>query len=149
MGVVVFNYPLWAKRYPELGNSISAEVAQLYFDEATVYCDNSPTSPVCDLALRQVLLFMVTAHIAVLNAMINGEAPTSLVGRISSATEGSVSVSADYKAEPGNEQWWAQTKPGAAFWAGSAQYRQAVYVAPCDPYISDPWAALIYPPGTL
>lgn len=124
MGAVAFDYATWSARYPELSASVSEATAQTYFAEAGFYCDNSATSPVSDEAARLVLLNMVTAHIAALNAPIDGQASSPLVGRISQATEGSVTVQTDNQYPPGTVQWWQQTKYGAAFWAATAQYRQ-------------------------
>ena len=75
-----------------------------------------------------MLLGMVTAHIAALNAPLSGHPASTLVGRISSATEGSVTVATQNDYPPGTAQWWQQTKYGAAFWAASAQFRTARYV---------------------
>lgn len=127
-GVVVFDYSTWALRYPELAGSVSQPLAQLYFNEATLVCDNTPGSVICDLTVRAMLLNMATAHIAQLNASINGQPVSPLVGRISNASEGSVSVSAQMDLPPGSAQWWAQTRYGAAWWASTATYRAARYV---------------------
>ncbi len=128
MGVVVFDYSRWAVRYPELASSVAENLATEYFDEATLYCDNTDCSPVCDLEMRRKFLGMVTAHIAKLNATLNGEEPSGLVGRISNATEGSVTVATDMQTNPGSEQWFSQTRYGASFWAASAQFRRMEYV---------------------
>jgi hypothetical protein len=101
---------------------------QQYFNEATFYCGNG-NGPAQDPDMLTMLLNMATAHITQLNAVINGVQPSALVGRISSAREGSVSVSADTGKPMGDSAaWWNQTKYGAAFWRASAQYRLAQYV---------------------
>lgn len=127
MAVAVFNYGVWAAQYPELAPSINEALATVYFREAGLYLDNTDTSPVCDVNVRGMYLDMLVAHIGKLRATINGVAPSPLVGRISSATEGSVSVSAEMNT-PGSAAWFMQTPYGAAYWAATALYRTMHYV---------------------
>lgn len=127
MAIATFDYATWSIRYPELAPNVSAALAELYFIEAGIYLDNSEASPIIDVALRRVMLNALVAHIASLNGMGPGGA-SGLVGRVSSATEGSVSVSvADYHT-PGSAAWYAQTAYGAAYWAMTAPYRNFAYV---------------------
>ncbi|MDE3023802.1 MAG: DUF4054 domain-containing protein, partial [Pseudomonadota bacterium] len=58
---------------------------------------------------------------------VNGQAASPLVGRINSATEGSVSVTADMGAVTNTQAWYMQTKYGAAYWQASAPYRNFQY----------------------
>lgn len=139
--IVVFDYQRWAARYPELASSVSENLASMYFDEATIYCDNTPASPVCDVKQRAVFLNMLTAHIAKLNAKIKGEEASPLVGHITDATQGSVSVSVALDIPPGTAQWYAQTTYGFAYWTATAQFRQGFYV-PGPEYIADPYAGI-------
>lgn len=139
MAQVVFDYTTWAARYPELASSVAAPLAQAYFDEATLYCSNGddalvPYDPTSGVTVRAIYLNMLTAHIAALNAAIGGNASSPLVGRISSATEGSVSVSADMPSQPGSAAWYQQTKYGAAYWAASAPYRTMRYIPGPQPF---------------
>jgi Protein of unknown function (DUF4054) len=126
--VVTFNYSGWALRYPELSGSVGAAQAQMFFDEATLYCDNTPCSIIKNVAQRTTLLNMLTAHIAALNASFLGLPPSPLVGRISNAAEGSVNVAVQNDYPPGSVQWYQQSKYGAAFWAATASFRTMVYV---------------------
>jgi hypothetical protein len=133
MGVVIqFVYADWIARYPEFAPSgvqiVSPTTAQLYFNEATMYCRNDGGGPVSNSVSQTVLLYMVTAHIAQLNASLNNQSSPQTVGRISDATEGSVSVSLEMDVPPGSAQWFNQTKYGAAFWAASAPYRTMRYM---------------------
>ncbi|SDR17588.1 DUF4054 domain-containing protein [Paraburkholderia tuberum] len=137
-GVVHFSYTRWAARYPELAKWVSAATAQEYFNEAQLYCDNTPRSIVRDLNERALLLNMVTAHIAALNAPLNGNAPSPLVGRIGSATQGSVSVQTQLDLPSGSAQWYAQTKYGFAFWQATAKYRMMTYWPGPTPVVN-PW----------
>jgi hypothetical protein len=125
-GIVPFVYATWATRYPELSASVEEPLAQLFFNEATIYCDNTAGSLIQDDSVngqREMILYMLTSHIAALNATINGIAPSTLVGRIASAGQGSVNVSVDNQYPPGTAQWFQQTKYGAAYWAATAQFR--------------------------
>ena len=133
-GVVAFDYTAWSTRYPEL-SSIAQPLAQAYFNEATLYLDNTAQSLVRDASVggqRSLILNMLTAHVAALNAPLlpgpNGSMSSSpLVGRIASAGEGSVSVSADLPDIPGTAAWFVQTKYGIAAWQALAPYRTFQY----------------------
>lgn len=128
-GVVTFDYLAWSSRYPELAAWVGAPQAQAYFDEAALYCDNTPCSPI-PIWTRPMILGMATAHIAALNAPLNNAPSSPLVGRISNATEGSVTVATQNDYPPGVAQWWQQTKYGAAWWAATVQYRTMHYSPP-------------------
>lgn len=141
MAAVVFNYQNWVARYPEFKDSVNSVLAQQYFNEAQLYCDNTDCSPVRDDSAggqRATFLNMLTAHIAALNAVVNGQAPSPLVGRISNASEGSVSVATENNYPPGTAQWFQQTKYGSAFYAASAQFR-TMFRAPGRMFIADPF----------
>ena len=131
-GVVTFNFPDWISQYPEF-SSVTTGQAQSYFNRATLMVDNTPSSPIADLFQRTVLLNMATAHFAFLFAPLNGQAPraSSVVGRLSSASEGSVSAQFGYStAATDTEAFWNQSEYGAAFWAATLRYRTAVYIPP-------------------
>ncbi len=125
-GVVVFSYATWIATYPEFA-SVSEPTAQGYFNQATLYLDNTACSLVQDVGKRAVLLNMLTAHIAALAAK-NTTPGGGLVGRIDSATEGSVSVHADMPGVTANSAWFMQTPYGASYWQATAQYRTMRYV---------------------
>lgn len=135
-GVVTFDYAAWIVRYPEFA-AVSEPLAQAYFDEATLYLNNSPCSLAAydpnatpPVTTRATLLNMLTAHIAQLNKAVAGGAPSPLVGRIETATEGSVTVSVGKYADNVSvtAAWYLQTPYGAAYWAATARYRTARYV---------------------
>lgn len=135
MGTVQFNYAVWVARYPEF-SAISEPLAQAYFDEAGLYFANQGWTG--SLPQAPTLLNMLTAHIAWLyaprdangNPSSTGQAASPLVGRISSASEGSVSVSTELNASGSpSESFFTQTKYGFSFWQATAQFRQARYVA--------------------
>lgn len=128
--VVTFDYSQWAALFPEL-SSINSTQATMYFGMATQFCDNSPTGivPNCQPSYqRQMFLNLLTAHVASLFGSINSQPPNPLVGRISNATEGSVTVATQNDYPPGSPQYFQQTKYGSAFWQMSAQYRTMTYV---------------------
>jgi len=131
MAIVTFNSEAFLARYPEF-NTLSPTLLQAYFTEATFYCRNDGGGPVQDLPTLTVLLNMLTAHIAALNGGVNGQNPTQMVGRLTSAGEGSVHVSMDMKA-PDSAAWFMQTKYGAAYWQASLPYRLGGHYAidPC------------------
>lgn len=144
---VTFNYTAWIQRYPEFKN-ISNALADLYFAEACLYIDNTGRGPVIDPNVQTIFLNMATAHIAALNSpVIGGEytdgtgsipGPT-LVGRIASATEGSVTASAEMPEQPGSAAWWQQTKYGAALWQASLPYRLGRYIVGRRPNRVNPY----------
>ena len=132
---------LFRSRYPEFG-AVDESRAALFFAEAGLYLNNTDCSPVADVAVRLMLLNMATAHIAVLAGVLEPDGqPSGMVGRISSASEGSVSVSTDTGLQPGTAAWFQQTSYGLSFWQATKPYRSATYV-PATPYISDPWTPL-------
>lgn len=127
-GVVSFNYTLWTQRFPEF-DDVSEELAQLYFDEATLILDNSVMSRVQQVENRAPLLNLLTAHLAKIYSGANGANPSQLVGRITNAVQGSVTVAADMPNQPSSAAWFQQTKYGAQFWAYTLRWRQAMYIS--------------------
>lgn len=157
-GVVTFDYAVWASRYPFLAANVDAPLAQAYFGEAQLFCDNTQASPVQNLAIRATLLNLLVAHLAMLNMPVGATSgtaasggsttgaaagPSPLVGRITSATEGSVSVATQMDVPPGSAQWFNQTPCGAEFWAATAAYRTMRYVAAPPPRNMDPYSPFI------
>lgn len=133
-GVVVFNWADWLLNYPELG-WVTQQMGQRFFNRITVggLVDNTPTSPIQDLFQRIILLNMAVAHVAFLYGGLDGQ-PRETVGRISNATEGSVSVSLEYVMPKGPvEAWWNQTPYGAEYYASTLRFRTAFYVPPPVP----------------
>lgn len=123
-GAVIFDYALWQTSYPELA-SVTAQSAGFCFAQAQFYLNNTASSKVRDFCYagdRNLMLNMLTAHIAKLTQAIDGQPAQSLVGRISNASEGSVSVAVEMPASP-NAAWFMQTQYGAAFWQATLAYR--------------------------
>lgn len=131
-GIVIFDLAGFRIRYPEFA-SVADALLQAYFVEATIYLNNTPTSPVVDDSvggIRSTLLNMLVAHLTVLNATVNGQSASPLVGRINQATEGSVSVSTDMGPVTNSQAWFLQTKYGASYWQATSAYRRFTYVVP-------------------
>jgi hypothetical protein len=124
MAVVVFDFATWALVYPQLAAQ-GPVVAGEWFKGAEVILNNTDVSWVQAIPERTFLLNLLTAHIGTL---FQAGASGGLVGRISSATQGSVTVSSDYAA-PEAASWFLQTPYGALYWQATAQYRTFQYVA--------------------
>jgi hypothetical protein len=120
MGAVVFDAAAFKVRYPVF-SSVADATLQACFDESTLYLTNDD-SVVVDETRRAILLNMLTAHIATLGGVLTADGSPLPVGRVSSATEGSVSASLEY-ATPGSQAWFVQTQYGAAFWQATSSLR--------------------------
>lgn len=127
MAVVTFDAAKFTERYPEF-SGVAPGLLQMYFDETTLSLANNDSSLVTDLIERKQLLYLLTAHSAALGSGVNGQPASPLVGRINSATQGSVSVSVDAGASSGSQAWFMQTKYGAAYWNATRKYRTFRYV---------------------
>jgi len=130
--IAVFSYPAWRARYPALAGKVDDILASSYFGEAGLYLSNDadsivPADPVT-YEPRLSLLGMLVAHLAKLN-LPESDGGSPLVGRITSATQGSVSVSVDAGPVTGSQAWFMQTPYGASFWQATARYRGFRYVA--------------------
>ena len=137
-GVVVFDPNKFLNRYPEMHSNINqmsftwfaeAEnkhaILQGWFEQAEILVNNTECSVVKNLSERENLRFLLVRHFAALHdRTIQG----GLVGRISSASEGSVSVSAEMPSNTASAAWYNQTPFGASYWQLTAKYRRVCYV---------------------
>ena len=133
-----FSYAGWIAQYPEFTNSVVTAQAQGYYARALLVPlgFRVALSTRLGTANQLAVLNMLVAHIAKLNAPLNGEGPSDLVGRIDSATEGAVSVSADMGGnQPMAAAWFNQTRYGAEFWNATAAYRTMRYLPGPQPYL--------------
>lgn len=134
-GIVQFSAPEFVALWPEF-TGLANGVMQNAFNIATLLLNNSCGSVVRDANLRMALLYMLTAHVCFLNAGTNDGAGNitpapGIVGRIDSASEGSVSVTAQYASTVGQSMaFFIQTKYGAQFWQATVQYRSMRYFGP-------------------
>lgn len=127
MGAVVFVPGNFREVYPAFATLADA-VLNDCFARATLILDNTEASPVQDVAQRGVLLNLLVAHMAALSYGEHGQAPSGLVGRVNSATQGSVTVSTDYGTLATNQAWFVQTQYGAQYWQLIAPYRSMRWV---------------------
>lgn len=126
--VATFNPQMWRLRYPEF-RDVSDDLANAYFAEATLYLRNDGTGPVESAEQQLILLNMLVSHIATLGALNpDGSSAAGLVGPITSASEGSVSVSSGLVVEAGTAGWYQQTSYGYSFWNATAAYRSMRYI---------------------
>ena len=133
MSVVVFDIDTFRAMFPEFSN-VSDALLPYLFDQATDYLDNSNYSQVTDVTKRERLLYLLMAHLAYLRYGDNkGNGASGLVGRISSATEGSVSVSTDLGSVEFRNAWYTQSQYGMEFWQATKIYRMAKFY-PGDVY---------------
>lgn len=131
----IFDYTSWVLTFPEF-QGIAKPAAEMYFAVATGYVRNDGAGPVCDPQVQATLLKLTTAHIAKLfSTTDNGQpttggldSPAGIVGRVSSATEGSVSVTSEFPDQPAAAAWWNQTIYGAAAWKLLAPTRTMRYL---------------------
>lgn len=133
MSIVTFDPAAFYAQFPEL-SSVSVPQLQSYFAMASSgLIDNTDCSRVPDLppqgGLRTQVLLLATAHLAKLLATINGQAPSGLVGRISSAAEGSVNVTTELGILSQSAQFWITTNYGLMVWQMLAPLRTAFWVS--------------------
>lgn len=145
MGIVTFDPAAFVVVYPEFAGFITdpgpPAVAPLLSNDfaiATLLLNNTCASLVKDANQREYLLNLLTAHVAYMLQGTNDGAgnitpPPGIVGRVNTATEGAVSVGAEFDAPPNaNQAYFIQSKYGALYWTLTARYRTFHYVPPCD-----------------
>lgn len=103
-----------------------------FFESIEGLLDNSESSCI-SLKNRKRWYYLLVAHKALLQDRINS-GNSGLVGRISSATEGSVSISSEYPSGSGAlEQWLKQTPYGAEFYAITLPWRSVLWFSSTRP----------------
>lgn len=127
-GVVDFSYIDWAAAFPQLSSTVGEVQAGFLFRQACLFLNNTPASIVQNVDERRDLLWLLVAHQAQLglNGAANGSSSAGArgVGRVASASRGSVSVSFDGAGLPSNAGWFTQTQYGLTYWQATARYRQ-------------------------
>ena len=124
MGIVLFDAAAFRMRYPEMDQAADGQM-EMWFTQAESIVNNTECSIVTNLKEREMLLMLLMRHFAALDERA---AQSGLVGRISSATEGSVSVGAAMGGVSGNAARYMQTPWGASYWQLTTKYRRFRYV---------------------
>lgn len=129
--IAVWDQTAFLAAYPNF-STVPGGTLEATFDIATLYLRNDGTSPIRTLKSQTSLMYMLTAHLLTLTFGIDGAGASGggtpgVVGRISSANEGSVSVSTDYPSTP-SSAWFVQTPYGANFWQATVNWRRGRYI---------------------
>lgn len=135
MGVIVTLDPaVFVAQFPEFAYLTTPQI-EGYFAVATTFHRNDGGGPVATAAVQSQALYYLTAHVAKLfAATAAGQPAAGTVGRLSDASEGSVSASFAFPEGSATMAWFAQTPYGAAYWALTAPYRTMRYLRPlCTP----------------
>lgn len=132
-GVVTFDPIAFVAQYPAFSayNIAQPNGLQTYFNMTTPLLNNTCNSRISDLVLRSQLLNLLVAHMAQLDGVLTpqGQGSTAQqVGRVSSATEGSVSAALAMPGVSANSAWYMQTQYGALYWQLTAPIRSMRYV---------------------
>lgn len=134
MAVVVFDPADFKVAFPEFATVPDARLTALFNIIGYTIIDNTDASIIVSVDQRSSLMYLLLAHMLTLYGWVSASgtvAPgTGTVGRVASATEGSVSTSLEYKAAASaGEAWYNQTPYGAMYWVMTAQFRSFRYVA--------------------
>ena len=131
MAIVVFNLDNFRALYPQFSN-VSDTLLPLIFTEAELLFDNTEYSCIQNVDRRELILYMVMAHILYLQyGDADGNGGSTLVGRVSSATEGSVSVSSSLDGLGNTSAYWSQSPYGLLFWQATKVCRMPKYYPGC------------------
>ncbi|HGM5054113.1 TPA: DUF4054 domain-containing protein [Serratia marcescens] len=134
MAVVTLDIASFRAMYPEFSN-VPDTILPFLFDQSTDYLNNTDFSLVEDVVKRERLLYILMAHLVYVRYGDNrGRGGSGMVGRIASATEGSVSVSSDLGPIEFRYAWYTQSPYGMDFWQATKVYRMANYY-PGDNYV--------------
>lgn len=131
-GVVAFEPAAFRLLYPSFTDPPYTDVMlQGYFALATMIISNRCGSVICDAVERERLLNLLVAHIATIFTV--SPAGSALVGRVNKATEGTVSIGAEYASQVSESMaWFIQTPYGALVWQATADARSFRYIAPAQ-----------------
>lgn len=116
--IVTFDVDKFRSRYPDLADISDATLESCFEDACAVWGNTDETSqfeydPENGKIKRRLFLYSVTCHLATLQKWgKNGQQ-----GRLTSASQGSVSTSFDLlKTNKFTGDWWCQTQCGAFAW---------------------------------
>ena len=134
-GVAAWDFDLFVQRYPEFGMVPDETLRRMWVD-AEIFLDNTPSSQVRNVKMRQQLLFMLVAHLCKLQGWpFPGN--VMMPGQLSNVSQGSVSLgmTALFQGGTGFAQWLAQTQYGAAYYAAIGAYKMARFHRGQQPYL--------------
>lgn len=133
MAIVAFDPAAFKAAYPEFVTTSDARCTTMFTMAAASILDNTDNSPVMALDYRTQLFWLLVAHLLTLFA-VGADGSERPVGRVDTATEGSVSVGFAYELPQGSAMaaWFNQTKYGALYWMMTAQFRSMKYYASGD-----------------
>lgn len=126
---VVFDPEHFKEAFGEIDfTNLTLGALQMYWEIAVSYVGDddsnsfAPYDPDQGIIERRLLLELAMAH-QILYAQLNASSG-GLSGRVTSATEGSVTVAVEpLRADSLNAQYWTQTAPGTQYWMLTAKYR--------------------------
>lgn len=138
MAIVVFVPADFKAAYPEFIAVPDARCTVMFDLAAQAILDNTDNSPVMALDYRTQLFWLLVAHMLTLFA-VGADGSERPVGRLDSATEGSVSTGFAYDLPAGSAMaaWFNQTKYGALYWMMTAQFRSLRYFVSGNSGIED------------
>lgn len=124
MANVKFDYDLFRNQFPHIKVGSLGQMAGLWEIAETIVGNDQnspyPYAPDNGVYKRRTLLYLALAHLIQMQQV----GASGLAGRVTSATEGSVSVTVEpFAANSLTEQWWCQTNEGAQYWMLTAAYR--------------------------
>ena len=120
---IILSVEKFREYYPEFSNVTDTQLEMILL-QAPLYLDNTVMSCVADESKRTILLYMICAHLCYLRFGDNRKrGGTGMVGRISSASEGSVSVSSDLPGGSYTFSWYSQSPYGLDFWQATKSCR--------------------------
>lgn len=126
--VFVFDPVLFKAIYPQF-SSMPDDLLMYFFEKAESTLLDNTESACVPLKERKILFYLLVAHFAELQDRIN-EGNGSMVGNITSASEGSVSIGVQaLQSNSATGSWLNQTPYGAEYWVLTAKYRQMLYIA--------------------
>jgi hypothetical protein len=121
--IAVLDLAAFRLAYKAFATAPDDATIQAYFAlGGEVWLRNDGTGRVRSVGLQTQLMYMLTAHLCHLFSGPDGNNPSGLVGRISSATEGSVSVATEFESTK-NSAWFDQSPYGSNFWQATAALR--------------------------
>lgn len=134
MAVVVFDPAAFKVAFPQFLLVPDARLTAIFNNVGWTILDNTDASIVVNVSQRSALLDLLVAHILTLYGWATDDGTvvpgSGTVGRVSQATEGSVSATLEYHAPASaGEAWFNQTPFGAMYWVMTAQFRSFRYVA--------------------